>query len=289
MIDWNYLLYTSFAGPALRIALIAVLAVAGYQGLRLLMSQIETRLDRIVVDRHRVDRLKTLLHFARALAFILILMMAGMMALGVLNINFIPVLASAGIAGLALSLGAQTLIKDYLGGILILVENQFFVGNVIKVGQVSGSVERITLRVTHLRDLEGRLHIIPNGDIRLVSNLTAQWSRAIVDLNVEFNADMKKVIQALQVAAQRAQADDSIKGDLLEPPEALGWIGLRDWAVQVRLMAKTLPGKQWGVMMVLRRYAMEALQAEGVTVAMPSQRVIYDSVVSPETPSTPQG
>ncbi len=184
-----------------------------------------------------------------------------------------PLLAGAGLVGLALSLGAQTLIKDYIGGLLILFENQFAVGDVIKVGEVSGEVERITLRVTYLRDIEGRLHVLPNGDIRTVSNLTAGYSRAVVDLNVDYDADMQKVSRALEAAAGRAQADETLKADLLEPPQAFGWIAFKDWAVQVRLMAKTMPGKQWKVMMALRQYALEALQAEGVRVALPTQNI----------------
>jgi moderate conductance mechanosensitive channel len=283
MTDWIVeFLYIPLTGTALKIVLILVLAFAGYHGLRWVLHQVETRLGRLVAESQRLDRLRTLLQFGRAVAFILIVSIAAMMILSAANINITPLLASAGIAGLALSLGAQTLIRDYIGGILILVENQFFVGNVIKVGEVSGSVERITLRVTHLRDIEGRLHIIPNGDIRLVSNLTAQWARAVVDLNVDFDADVHKVVRALQTAAGQAQADPAIKDYLLEQPEAQGWIGFKDWAVQVRLMARTLPGKQWEVMMALRRHALEALQAEGARLAMPAQRVVYDPVTSPD-------
>jgi len=145
------------------------------------------------------------------------------------------------------------------------------------VGEVTGGVERITLRATYLRDIEGRLHIVPNGDIRLVSNLTAEWARAVVDLNVGYEADVSKVLQTLEAAVARAQEDEAIKADLLEAPQALGWISFNDWAVQVRLMAKTKPGKQWGVMMALRQYAVEALQAAGIRVALPAQKVIHDS------------
>ena len=95
----------------------------------------------------------------------------------------------------------------------------------------------------------------------------------VVDLNVDYHADMGRVMRALESAGARAQADEAIKADLLEPPQALGWIGLKDWAVQARLTAKTAPGKQWGVMMALRKYAVEALQAEGVRVALPAQAI----------------
>ncbi len=243
------------------------------RGIRLAAGQVERRLTKTVTDAERLARLKTLVGAGRSVATGLVFLIVTLMALNAVNIDIAPLLAGVGVAGLALSLGAQALIKDFISGVLILAENQFAVGDVIKVGDVSGSVERITLRATYLRDLEGRLHIAPNGDIRLVSNLTADWARAVVDLNVEYQADMGKVMRALEAAAQRVQEDDQIKTGLLEPPQALGWIGFKDWSIQVRLVAKTAPGKQWDVMMALRRHAVEALHAEGVRVALPAQHI----------------
>ena len=270
-----------FSSPALadllRLALIVLLALLAHWGVRLAVRQLARRLERTIADPERVARLKTFLFAGRSLASALIVIIAGLTALRVLDIDIGPVLAGAGLVGLALSLGAQTLIRDYIGGLLILLENQFRVGDVIQVGDKTGSVERITLRATHLRDIEGRLHLIPHGEMRILSNVTKDWARAVVDLNVAFDADFGKVIRALEAAARRAQEDETIKADLLEPPEALGWIGFKDWAVQVRIMARTRPGKQWGVMMVLRQYAVEALHAEGVKVALPTQKVIPDS------------
>jgi len=268
---------TPFVPLILRLALIVALTLCARWGLRLAARLMERRLGKTVPNPERLARLQTLVQVGRGAMWALILLMAGLMALHTLGVDATPLLAGAGVAGLALSLGAQTLIKDFIGGILILVENQFSVGDVIKVGEVTGGVERITLRATYLRDIEGRLHIVPNGDIRLVSNLTAEWARAVVDLNVGYEADVSKVLQTLEAAVARAQEDEAIKADLLEAPQALGWISFNDWAVQVRLMAKTKPGKQWGVMMALRQYAVEALQAAGIRVALPAQKVIHDS------------
>jgi len=268
---------TPFVPLILRLALIVALTLCARWGLRLAARLMERRLEKTVPNPERLARLQTLVQVGRGAMWALILLMAGLMALHTLGVDATPLLAGAGVAGLALSLGAQTLIKDFIGVILILVENQFSVGDVIKVGEVTGGVERITLRATYLRDIEGRLHIVPNGDIRLVSNLTAEWARAVVDLNVGYEADVSKVLQTLEAAVARAQEDEAIKADLLEAPQALGWISFNDWAVQVRLMAKTKPGKQWGVMMALRQYAVEALQAAGIRVALPAQKVIHDS------------
>jgi small conductance mechanosensitive channel len=262
---------------ALRIGLIVLLTLVVGWGLRVVGRLATRRLAKAIPDPEQADRLKTLVQVGRGATYVVVLVVAGLMTLQVLNINIIPLLAGAGVVGLALSLGAQTLIKDFIGGILILIENQFTIGDVIKVGTATGTVERITLRATHLRNYDGTLYVVPNGDIRLVSNLTAEWARAIVDLNVDYQADMSRVIRSLEMAAQKAQADETIQSDLIELPQALGWIGFSDWAVQVRLVAKTKPGKQWGVAMALRQYAVEALQAEGVRVAIPLQQIRWEA------------
>ncbi len=126
--------------------------------------------------------MKTIVHITRSGLFITLLAIFILILLHSLGINITPVLTGAGIAGLALSLGAQSLIKDFLNGMLILIEGQYYVGDTIQVGALNGEVERITLRATYLRDIEGRLHVIPNGEIRTLSNLTTSWARAVVDL-----------------------------------------------------------------------------------------------------------
>jgi small-conductance mechanosensitive channel len=274
MPNWLRLVLNSpFSAIGLRIALIALLALATGLGLQLITRRMEHQQRRTIADAERLDRLHTLLQAGRNTAYIVILILAAFMTLYTLGINIAPLLAGASVAGLALSLGAQTLIKDFIGGILILTEGQFTVGDVIQVGSASGGVERITLRATWLRDVDGKLLVVPNGDIRLVSNLTAGWANANVNLNIGYETDMGKVMRALQSAAEMAKADETIKADLIEAPRAVGWIGFTDWAVLVQLTAKTAPGKQWGVMMALRKYAVEALRAEGVKMAIPSQQI----------------
>jgi len=256
---------------ALRLGVIALLTLLAQWSLSLFIRQFERQMEKTVRGPERLARLKTLAQVGRGAASVIIFGLAALMSLHIIGIDIAPLLAGAGLAGLALSLGAQTLIKDFIGGILILTENQFTIGEVIKVGEVSGSVERITLRATYVRDGEGRLHLIPNGDLRTISNLTAEWARAIVDLNIQYEADIDSVMHVLEEAAAQAQADQALQAKLLEPPQALGWIGLTDWAVQVRLTAKTKPGKQWEVTRTLRQYAMEALHKAGVKLSRPTQ------------------
>jgi small-conductance mechanosensitive channel len=177
----------------------------------------------------------------------LILLIVVLTILHELGINITPVLASAGVVGLAFSLGAQTVIKDFLAGIVILSGNQFIIGDVVTVDQLTGTVERITLRATYLRDSEGKLNLIPNGDIRTISNLTAQWAQVMVTFNLDYETDMEQVLCALEEAIHLVQSEEEIAFAILESPYALGWTGFTDWAVQAQIFAKTKPGKQWPV------------------------------------------
>jgi small conductance mechanosensitive channel len=275
--DWNALLNTPAVATALRIAFILLLSLLAGWLLRRAARLIERRLEQRERDAERIARLKTLVSMGRSAVYVVVLIIALLMVLQALAIDIAPLLASLGVASLALSLGAQAVIRDVIGGVLILIEDQYRVGDVIRIGEASGAVERITLRTTHLRDLEGRLHLVPNGDVRTVANLTAGWSRAVVDLSLRYNADMSRVMPALEAAAARVAADETVKDDLLEAPQVQGWVGLRDWSVQVRLLARTAPGKQWGVMMAMRRYAVEALQAEGLEVGLPVWQQVSES------------
>lgn len=245
----------------IHILIITLLGILAVMLLRMITRRAEKRLDILIKSDERQKRLKTLLQAGRSLGNVLIILVASLMVLYELDINILPILASAGVAGLALSLGAQTFIKDFFGGVVVLVENQFTVGDTIRVGDLTGKVEQITLRATYLRDLEGNRIAIPNGDIRTVSNLSADWARAVVTLNVPIRADMEQVTQALQHAAEAAAADEPIASFLLSPPEAEGWVDLTETAVRVRLSAKTKPGKQWQVAQALRRHALQQLRS----------------------------
>lgn len=260
---------TEFSLTLLRLILIAVLILLAGRGLSLASQRIERRFTRLS-DVEQMARLRTLLQTGRGVLYGLVLVIAGLMALQTLGINIAPLLAGAGVAGLAISLGAQTLIRDYIGGILILSENQFSVGDDIRVGAVEGTVEQIRLRATYLRALDGQRHIVPNGDIRVVSNCTADWARAVVDLDVAATSDMNAVMQSLERAAGQIQSDPAVKTALLEAPVAQSWVGFKDGKVLVRLLAKTVPNQHLAVAMALRRYAFEALRQDGIDVTPPT-------------------
>jgi len=256
-----------------RVAIVLVVGLGSILVWQLILRSTKRRLKESDVSGERLQRLTTLTNAGQSIGHVLIFLIVLLMILHELSINITPILASAGVVGLAFSLGAQTVIKDYLGGVLILVEDQFGIGDVIAVGQFSGVVERITLRATYLRDIEGKLNLIPNGDIRSVSNLTMQWAQVVVTFNVDYDADLERALHTLEEAARLVQSDEKIASAIVETPYALGWNGFTDWAVQMQLIAKTQPGQQWDVARALRKTALELLQKEGIHVAVPRQRI----------------
>ena len=254
--------------------ILQILLIIGLASFAIRMSgKLQKRFENQVIEK-RIDpgqrsRLKTLVRAGLATLNVVIAVVAILMILLALGINITPLLASVGIAGLAISLGAQTLIKDYIGGALILFENQYNVGEDIQVGTVIGTVERIELRATYVRDAQGKLFTIPNGDVRILSNNSRDWSKAQVDINLAFDTDHEKAMAALNAAIQKTSADESLRPVLMETPQIQGWNSMNDWAVQVRLTAKTQPGKQSDAAIVLRRNALEELHMAGIQLAVP--------------------
>jgi small-conductance mechanosensitive channel len=225
------------------------------------------------VSDARRQQLVTLVHALRWLVNTIILGVGLMMLLSTLGVNVGPVLASAGVVGLAVSLGAQSLIKDVISGVLILAENQYSVGDVIQVGSVSGRVEHTTLRTTHLRGLDGSLVIVPNGEVRIVTNQTRDWSRAMVDIGVAYEEDLDRVLGVLKESVAAFAKDPTLAPELVEPPEVVGPLSLGDWAITVRLVVKTPPGRQWQVAQELRKFVLAVCEREGISLPYPRQEV----------------
>lgn len=228
-------------------------------------------LDRLAGGRRQ--QLVTLIQITRWLANIGLLVAAVMMLLSTFGIDITPLLASVGVAGLAVSLGAQSLIKDLIGGVLILVENQFAVGDTIQVGSASGAVEQITLRTTRLRAVNGDLYVVPNGEVRILANQTRDWSRVQVDLGVAYEQDLDRVLQVLESSVAGFAEAPEMGSRLLEPPSVLGIVSLGDSAAIVRVAVKTQPGEQWAVGRELRRFLLAVCEREGVELPYPRQEV----------------
>ncbi|MDZ4259400.1 MAG: mechanosensitive ion channel family protein [Gemmatimonadales bacterium] len=189
-------------------------------------------------------------------------------------INLAPLLAGAGILGLAFSFGAQSLVKDVIAGFFILMENQFAIGDVIEVAGLAGGVEKMTLRVVVLRDLHGTVHVIPNGQITTVSNRTRGWARSVLDIGIAYDANVDHAIAVLTDEARRFGEDTGWANVKLDGmPEVVGVQSLADSAVNIRVMMRTQPGLQWEVGREFLRRAKNRLDQEGIEIPFPQRTV----------------
>jgi len=255
-------------------ALIVALSVAGlvlvYVAGKLVLKKVRT-LDGIEMDRRQ--QFETLVQISRWVLDIAILATALLMLLSTFGLDIAPLIAGVGVVGLALSLGTQTLIKDLIGGLLIVVENQYSVGDTIEVGDVSGVVETVTLRATLVRTADGSLVVVPNGEVRVVANASKGWSRAVVDVGVAYEEDLARALSVLEDAAAEFAQDTRFEPLLLEAPAVLGPLSLGDWSITIRVMIKTLPGRQWEIARELRKQILAACEREGIDLPYPRQEV----------------
>jgi len=262
-IEWGTIVDLSLVvRRGVQILLILVLALAAVRILHFFTRRLERDVDEADVIRKRLreQRLHTVASLLNYLGHFTIAVVASLMVLGVFS--------------LAVSFGAQTLIKDLIAGLFMLVEGQCAVGDVVRVGDIAGMVERITLRTTVLRDLQGVVHVIPNGSIQVLSNLTKSWSKAVLDLGVAYKEDVDRVIRVIQDEAGAMYADPQWRSLIMEEPQVLGVQEFGDSAVVIRLSFKTLPLKQWDVAREFRRRIKKRFDAEGIEIPFP-HRTLY--------------
>ena len=227
--------------------------------------------ERALVDERRKQRVRALGSILRSVASITIFSIASVVILGDLGINLAPLLASAGVVGVAIGFGAQSMVRDYLAGIFMLVEDQYGVGDVITIGDATGTVENVTLRVTRLRDVSGIVWHIRNGAIEQVGNESQGWARAVVDYPVPYEADLGEIRSLLAEAAQALWDEPDWRVVLLDPPEVWGAQEISGKEVTMRIVAKTAPLRQWEVERELRARVKAALAAAGIRPPAPSE------------------
>jgi len=200
---------------------------------------------------------------------------ASLMVLRELGIEIGPILAGVGIAGIAVGFGAQSLVKDFLAGMFVLIENQYNVGDVVRVAGQAGLVEKITLRATTLRDLEGNVHIVPNGAIDVVTNMTKDYSRFVLDVGVAYKEDVDEVMALLKEIGDEMAADAKYSTVITAPLEVLGVQDLGDSAVVIRVRFTTMPLEQWTVGREFRRRVKNAFDAKGIEIPFPHRTVYF--------------
>lgn len=256
-------------GALPRVVSILVIIVITFIVLRLLRSTVQQFVRKLLERRDEPPRdltqkAQTLASVIESTGKLFILIMAGMLVLTNLGIQIAPLIASAGVAGLAIGLGAQSLIRDMINGFLILFENQYGVGDFVRIDPVSGTVEELNLRRTVLRSVDGAAIVIPNGEVRIIENLSKGWSRAIIDMNVSTEADDNQVMAVLHEIFDDVQLDPDVGSKIVEEPTILGLTTVSANHLTYRVMIKTLPSEQWAVERALRGRLRDRLIARGI-------------------------
>lgn len=271
-------------GPGIRILFV----ILGALVLLFLTRGLTGRLVRVAEKeplrrRERVQRAQTIRGVLNTAVTVAVVLVAGTMVLRELGVDIAPLLASVGVLGIALGFGTQALVRDVVAGLFILIEDQFSVGDTVSAAGVTGTVERVTLRTTVLRDVDGTVHFVPNGEMRVVSNRTRGWSQLLLRVTVPYQTDLTRALRVLQQAADELAADPTWANRLLEGPTVSGVEELREGHMVLSMAFKTPPGEQWPVARELRRRIVEAFQREGIEMAFPTQ-VYLTRVVREEEP-----
>lgn len=265
----------TWGDDGLRIGIILVVAVVVAIVSRFVVRRFRRRLEGSpsLTQVVNLQRATTLTHALSTALVVGIWALAALLILGELEVNLAPLLASAGVAGVALGFGAQSLVRDTLSGFFILLENQFGVGDVVELQTtsqpVTGKVEDLTLRITTLRAFDGSLHVVPNGNIQVVSNRSRGWGRAIVDVRIAHDEDVETVREILEQLFEELGGDRSFSDPVREGPSVLGVETTSDFAQVVRVIADTRPSKRWDVERQLRERITRRLAERGVRLPSP--------------------
>ncbi|MBI2934591.1 MAG: mechanosensitive ion channel family protein [Chloroflexi bacterium] len=222
--------------------------------------------------KKRADTLARVL-VAAGQAFVLFV--SFFMLLSEFDINITPVLTGVGVAGVAIGFGAQNVVRDVLAGLFIILENQYRVGDVVKVADISGLVVDINLRRTMLRDLDGIVHFVPNGEIKVTSNFTKEWSRVNLNISVAYGEDLDRVIAVLNRVGKELAEDPAWAPLILKPPQVLRVDNLGDSGIDIKILGDTRPIRQWEVMGELRRRIKKEFDKEGIEIPWPHTKVYF--------------
>ena len=209
--------------------------------------------DKAADSTRRIQRGEALISVGNSSVLVIAVVVAAIMSLGVIGLDLTPLVASVGVFGLAIGLGAQRLVQDFISGILMLIEDQFGVGDIIDVGEAAGSVETVSLRTTRIRALNGTLWHIPNSEIRRVGNMSQQWARAVVDLSVSYESKYDDVVKSLDSAIDILMENEETMAALVERPTVLGIERFAGSSVDIRVLLMTKPANQWMIAREFRK------------------------------------
>ncbi len=276
---------TWLVGEGLRILLIAALAYFATRVASLGIDHFEAVVaDRGSDNRDTLDfanRLHTIGGLVKNAVNVLVIGAATLMILEEFGVNITPLLTAAGIGGLAVGFGAQNLVRDVISGFFLILEDQIHVGDVVKIDDTSGLVESVKLRTVVLRDLSGTVHIIPNGSITTLSNMSKEFSYSVMDVGVAYKEDTDTVVDVLRDVGADIQSDQDFGQHILDELEVLGVDDFADSAVTIKIRIKTRPLKQWMVGRELRRRIKKAFDAEGIEIPFPHISLYMGEISNP--------
>lgn len=263
-------------GPLIRVGIIALVTVL----FLLVMRAVERAIDRALTRRlgeEEVRKRETVTSVVRWTVKLVVITGGVFSILREVGLDLAPLLAGAGIVGIVVAFGAQNLMKDFLGGAFAIAEQQYAVGDWVRMAGVEGTVERVTLRMTALRDLHGNLHIVPNGHDGVVTNETHTWARAMLDVEVAYKENVDRVMAVLHDLGQEMGRDEVWGPRLLEPLEVLGVQALGESGISIRIYVKTSPMDKFITVRELRRRVKNRFDAEGIEIPFPHRSVYMRS------------
>ncbi len=266
-----------------RIAVILVLALAAIELGQLGINRVFNRIAQQSRSPRRAAQIRTLGPLLSGLATTIVVIIAAMMALSEVGVEIGPLLAGAGIVGLAVGFGAQTIVKDFLTGLFLIMEDSVSVGDVVKIGEFSGSVESMSLRTIKLRDFNGTLHIFPYSEAQVIHNQTKDFSFAVFEFPLDHNNDIAKALDLMKETGDELKRESSFAGLIVSPIEIAGVDKVSEAGVTLKARIRTAPGKQWTVQREYLRRIRLAFEREGIDFTQSTTRLI-----APEPASPPQ-
>jgi small conductance mechanosensitive channel len=267
--------------------LVAVIAFLLNRLLRLITSHMTRLAERNATSPAHVAQVKTLAGVIRTTGLAIIWLIAGLQFLAILDFNLAPLLASAGVAGIAIGLAAQNIVKDMLNGVMILIEDQFNVGDTVRLAGVSGTVEAMTLRRTTVRDADGTLYVIPNSQIATVANMNAGYTLATVNVSVDFGANPDEVLELLKSIAMEIRTSEEFRGLFVDDPQVLGVDQVKGSEIIFPVVFKTLATKQYAPVREFRRRVRLALEEHHLLPGDPNRVFHTFTDQGADTPSRP--
>jgi len=269
-----YVVLGSAAGTSLRIGLILIAAWVIVAVLQSVIRSFRLRVAARFDDREAIKRAETLGRVARYIVAVVVSLVAGMMVLSEVGISLAPILGAAGVAGLAVGFGAQSLVKDFFTGFFLLLENQIRQGDVVRLGNHAGLVEELTLRYVQLRDYDGNVHFVPNGTITSVVNMSRGYAHAVVDVGVAYGADLDHAMTVMRDVADRLRADPDFGPRILDEFELAGVERWADSAVVLRARFRVAPLEQWSVRREYLRRLKGAFDDAGIEIPFPHVKIV---------------